>query len=107
MGEPGRSADGTAGSGVDCVVRFNPNRTRVGDGSEPWMARPADVGLFHALRHAADASEGTVRPGETMIDGRVVRTQQARAVGVGPFAGEPETENAYRSERGLPFRTRY
>jgi uncharacterized Zn-binding protein involved in type VI secretion len=102
-----RNADGSNGDGTDSVIEYNPNRTDIGDGSEDWMTRPADVGLFHELRHAADAGEGAMDRGESDIDGRTTRNREAQATGIGDYAGDPGTENAYRAERGEPPRTYY
>lgn len=101
------SVGGPNGAGTDSVVDFNPNKTQIGDGSEAWMNRPTDVGLYHELRHSADASEGAMDPGNSVIDGRQTKNREAQDVGIGPYAGDPNTENAYRAERGEPQRTRY
>ena len=102
-----RNADGSNGDGTDSVVEYNPDRTQVGDGSQDWMTRPADVGLFHELHHAADASEGAMDRGNVDIDGNDTRRREAQVVGIGPYAGNDHTENDYRSERGEPARTEY
>ena len=101
------SVGGPNGAGTDSVVDFNPNRTQIGDGSEAWMNRPTDVGLYHELRHSADASEGAMDPGNSVIDGRQTKNREAQDVGIGPYAGDPNSENGYRAERGEPQRTRY
>jgi uncharacterized Zn-binding protein involved in type VI secretion len=101
------SVGGTNGAGSDSVVDYNPNRTQIGDGSEPWMNRPADVGLEHELNHSADAAEGAMDPGTSVIDGRVTKNREAQAVGLGPYSSNPGSENAYRAERGQPLRPRY
>jgi hypothetical protein len=95
------------GAGTDSVVEYNPGRTSIGDGSEPWMTRPADVGLYHELVHGADAGDAAMDEGETMIDGRNTRRREAQAVGIGPYAGRSGSENDYRSQRGEPPRTYY
>ncbi len=102
-----RNHDGTAGDGTNATVEYNPDRTSIGDGSQDWMTRPADVGLFHELHHAADAGEGAMDRGNTDIDGNDTRNREAQAVGIGPYAGNDHTENDYRSQRGEPARTEY
>lgn len=102
-----QSSGGAKGAGSDSIVDYNPNRTQIGDGSEPWMKRPPDVGLEHELKHSADAADGKMIPGSTVIDGRATKNNEAQAVGLGSSASDPGTENAYRAERGLPPRTYY
>lgn len=84
-----RRGDGTPGAGSDSTVRYNPNRTRVGDGSEPWMTRPPCIGLSHELVHAYHSANGTndfTPAGEDM------------AVGVPPYDTNDVTENKIRHE---------
>jgi uncharacterized Zn-binding protein involved in type VI secretion len=101
------SVGGPNGAGTDSYVDFNPTATRIGNGSQPWMTRPTDVGLFHELHHAADAGEGSMDPGTSTINGRTTNNREAQAVGLGPYASDANTENSYRSERGQPRRTYY
>lgn len=98
---------GPNNTGTNSTVSFNPNRTILGNNSQPWMNRPTDVGLFHELRHASDAAQGAMDPGTSVINGRVTRNREAQAVGLGPYAGDANTENTYRQERGEPQRTQY
>lgn len=103
-------AGGKRGAGTDSRIRHDPDCTEIGDGTEPWMSRPADVGLAHALARAAAAANGAVDPGSATQDGRVTRNRDAQAIGLGSYASGPAlegTENAYRAERGLPPRTRF
>jgi type VI secretion system secreted protein VgrG len=84
-----RRPDGTPGDGCGSTVRFNPDRTVVGDGSEDWHRRPPGVGLAHELIHANHSAHGTndfTPAGEDM------------AVGVAPYDTDPFTENRIRSE---------
>jgi len=84
-----RRADGSPGAGSDSIVNYNPNRTQIGDASEPWMTRPACVGLSHELVHAYHSANGTndfTSAGEDM------------AVGVPPHDTLPVTENKMRDE---------
>ena len=98
---------GPNGAGTDSVVDYNPNQTQIGNGTQPWMTRPADVGLYHELHHSADASEGAMDPGSSVINGRNTRNREAQAVGLGPYASDTSSENGYRAERGEPPRTYY
>lgn len=102
-----RKPDGSPGRGTDVTIAYNPQQQQVGDGSEQWQHRPPEVGLLLSLRHAADAAEGVMEPGEIDIDGRRLQKRDAAAIGLGPYAGAPGTENAYRTEKGLPPRSRY
>ncbi len=119
--EPGNEllrSDGTASPGSGSRVHVNPNRDlRDDDGME---AR-SDVALYHELVHAYDISRGTrdtrtVDPDAAAHQERELLTSgfhvggfidaatgthrdEYRAVGLGPYAHEPLTENAYRAER--------
>ena len=97
------NADGTPGSGSDTTVSYNPDRTQIGDGSEPWMNRPPEVGLGHELVHADDAAKGQQVPGDT--DG--TRNRERQAVGLPPYENKDPSENGIRRDMGLPPRPRY
>ncbi len=82
-------SDGKPGEGSDTTVKFNPDKTQIGDGSEAWMKRPPGVGLAHEMVHAYHNANGTndfTAKGEDM------------AVGVAPYDKEPVTENKIREE---------
>ena len=105
-GEEGRfvQPDGTPGAGVLGIeVRFNPDLTQIGDGTEAWMTRPPWVGLAHELVHADDAARGI------MVDGLIngVKARELQAVGLPPFEGRPFNENRMRDESGEDLRPRY
>ena len=97
------NADGTPGAGTDSTVSYNPDRTQIGDGSEPWMNRPPEVGLGHELVHADDAANGRMDTGAT--DGTNNRERQA--VGLPPYENKNPSENGMRRDLGLPERPRY
>ncbi len=103
-----RSVGAPASSGSGGTIRFNPNRTQIGDGLDPWETRPPMVGLHHELFHAYQAQRGTLTTG-TVGTGTFAGTRHTdmEAVGLGPHAGDPMTENALRSELGEPIRPRY
>jgi type VI secretion system secreted protein VgrG len=96
-------ADGTPGAGTDSTVNYNPNRTQIGDGSEPWMTRPASVGLGHELVHAERAANGTQPPGST----GGTANRELQAVGLPPYDGSDINENSLRNDMGEPERTYY
>lgn len=95
--------DGTPGPGSSSTVFYNPNRTQIGDGSEPWMTRPPAVGLGHEMVHASDASKGTQVNGET----GGTRNRELQAVGLPPYQDKTPSENSLRKDMGLPPRPRY
>ena len=98
---------GEKGGGSDSTVLYNPGASQSGNGSEAWMKRPPDVGLFHEIKHGADAAGGKQERGSTMIDGRITDKREAQAVGLGDWSKDPDTENAYRKERGQAPRPKY
>jgi len=95
--------DGTPGAGSASTVYYNPNRTQIGDGSEPWMTRPPAVGLGHEMVHADDASKGQQVRGET----GGTRNRELQAVGLPPYARKEPSENSLRRDLGLPPRPTY
>ncbi len=94
---------GTPGAGSNSTVSYNPDTTQIGDGSEPWMNRPPEVGLGHELVHADDAAKGQQVNGET--DG--TRNRELQAVGLPPYETKDPSENGMRRDMGLPERPRY
>ena len=54
--------DGTAGSGHDAKVKYNPTSNRR-PGREAYKQRPPIVALYHELLHAEDVVHGRVRGG--------------------------------------------
>ena len=95
--------DGSNGPGSGAKVSYNPNTTQIGDGSEPWMTRPPEVGLGHELVHADDAGRGQQVRGDA--GGTPIREKQA--VGLPPFENKDPSENKLRADMGLPPRPRY
>ena len=89
---------------------------------QPWAVIRSDVALYHELVHILDFHDGTNNPDLIDEDGESVRALEYRAVGLGDFADEPISENAYRAARreigdaglgaasgdvGMPHRPRY
>ena len=105
MADANRRPDGTPGPGTDATVSFNPNRTVVPPGDEPWMTRDPAIGLGHELIHASHYTTGTREPGTsdyTGLDGNTYNTknEEQRTVGLGPYQNEPISENTLRREFG-------
>jgi type VI secretion system secreted protein VgrG len=95
--------DGTAGPGSDATVWFNPDRTTVGSGTEPWQTRDPAIGLGHELIHAShytSGTRGTTTSTYTDADGvsRTAKDEEQRTAGVGPHRNDPMTENQLRKE---------
>jgi RHS repeat-associated protein len=79
------------------TVSFNPNLIIIGNGKEPWMIRPPEVGLAHELIHAYHDITGTL--GSTRSD------EENTTVGVSGIS--LYTENDIRNDYDLPRRQRY
>lgn len=105
-----RQADGSRGSGTDSIVRYNPGvdtkPTNADVAQDPWLPFRSDVLAMHELRHSLDQTQGTfdstiVQASDGVAfdaDGRLRRGEHA-AAGLGNYAADPLTENAYRAER--------
>ena len=122
---PWGSPNLTDGTGMDATVSFDPNRTVLSDGSQPWHNRPTAVGLGHEMTHASHIVNGDI-PGDPFAgpgvpnDGTSTLTmnralEERRTVGLGAsqrfglpdFSGEPFSENAIRRDLGEPLRPAY
>lgn len=93
------------------TIKYNPERTVIGDGSEPYMTRPPEIGLGHELCHASHDLNGGLTKG---ADGSVSRqNEERRTVGLPAghgspdYSKEPFSENSLRKEMGEPQRPRY
>ncbi|MEM3019356.1 MAG: M91 family zinc metallopeptidase [Candidatus Bathyarchaeia archaeon] len=94
--------------GSSGVVGYNPERTLLGDGAEPWETRPPEVGLQHELYHSYQGQRGSLTRGSVSSgEFQGTRNTDMEAVGLGPFSGNPMTENALRSDMHEPPRERY
>ncbi|MER3416571.1 MAG: hypothetical protein C4297_10215 [Gemmataceae bacterium] len=106
--------DGTPGKGSNATVDFNPAKTHIGDGSEPWMKRPTAVGLAHELIHAAHDMNGTTEY-DYSDPNKSPQNYELQAVGLKgtkdgnpvDYSGNDFTENKIRSDLGEPERPRY
>ncbi len=106
-----RNADGTRGAGTDVTIRYNPGvNVLEGAGfSDPWLPFRSDVLLAHEMRHAMHETQGTMD--SSMVDATTgdgvaddagrFRRWEHQAVGIGLYANDPMSENAYRAERAL------
>lgn len=103
-----------ADAGFDLAGASNPkvgSDARVGYSPDTFAGGiRADVALFHELRHAHDATTGTMAQGmvpkysqpkgaDSIIDEGEVMLREHQAVGLGRYHGTGMTENAYRKER--------
>lgn len=98
------------GNGGSCaVVRWNPSHTI------PFtnVQRPSYISLGHELVHAHHFVHGTCKRPVTdvvMLEKGVdsgLAEEEARTVGLGPYADEALCENTIRHEWGQPKRTEY
>ncbi|MCB9564960.1 MAG: hypothetical protein H6708_31635 [Kofleriaceae bacterium] len=105
------------GVGTDSRVRFNPGDTPIApnnyDGAQDeWLPWRSDVLLYHELVHSRDQTRGTFDaspvaagdggdPFDLGLDsrGNPLRRGEHRAAGLGMYADEPISENAYRTAR--------
>lgn len=91
------------GAGVATRIYFDPHKEVVNG-----MARPPHCGLFHELTHAYYNALGRQLGREDSLDeGNGGRLFELMAVGLGPFATRPFSENAFRTALGVPLRLSY
>lgn len=91
------------GTGVVTRVSFDPHKEIVNG-----RFRPPHVGLFHELMHAYYNALGRQLGREDSLnEGNGGRLFELMAVGMGPFAARPFSENAFRTALGVPLRTSY
>ena len=96
---------GAPGPGSDSVVNWNPNR--VSTGPLPWQTRDPAIGLGHELIHADTDAHGTSdgqNSNYTGADGLIHNAPgyEQQAVGLGPYSGNPYTENNLRRDFNRP-----
>jgi hypothetical protein len=94
----------TPGDGTDATIRFNPGITTA-------PTTRSDISLAHEMAHAIQITQGLADPGTVngelgpkggggRLEGdRGVKRQEHQATGIGIYADDPLTENAYRRER--------
>jgi hypothetical protein len=109
----------TAGEGTDSRVRINPG-TEIAPGDadldqDRWLPWRSDVLLYHELVHSMEHTSGTMERGNVGADAGGVRNvegddesdpwdarqnrREHRAAGIGNYADEAISENAYRAAR--------
>jgi hypothetical protein len=101
-------------TGTDMSVKYAPGQQvnlPPGSKNEWGPTVRSDVSLFHELTHALHGVNGTTQPGgltekealDALQRGDMPTNPNLReeyaTIGIGPFAGAPGTENAYRDER--------
>jgi hypothetical protein len=108
-GDRFQKADGTPGKGTSANITIYPKAGTLYGGTEPWHTYPPDVALFHEMTHANQAMHGTTVDGTGTNPGGhgTANLRELQTSGLGPYAKDPITENAYRGARGLPLRTYY
>jgi len=87
-------ANSPAGAGCNSIVQLNP-RIDHADPQDLNAARPPAIGLAHELVHALHNALGD-QPGDQFGHFTTTLTELL-AVGLGPFAGVPISENAVRA----------
>lgn len=93
---------GAPGAGSDGTVDWNPDRSKIN--GERWQTRDPAIGLGHELVHGYDAVHG-IMDGRSSVpytdangNPRSAPGRELQAAGLGPYAGDPVTENQMRSE---------
>lgn len=107
--EPAEDFDGQAGSGWSedaLLVRWNPEPMPVsGEDFDQLDGIPAFIILGHELIHAMHSLTGMVTRTKNWSHDKAI--EEARTIGLGPWEGEPLTENGLRDEWGLLQRTTF
>lgn len=121
VGVSQRNADGSRGSGSDVVIRANPGVLLDFDGDgTPDTTTTSDIILMHELAHARHQTQGTLASGTIQQDGVIpagdpdigTNSWEHQAAGLGHWANDRYTENAYRRDRQslgetIPLRPSY
>lgn len=102
--------DGTAGSGTDSVIAYDPDTQTIGP--EAWGTRPPAIGLAHEMVHGDQAMHGTMTQGTTNNDSKPdptdptkiaqEKTREVEAAGIPPNDNRDFNENKIRSEWDPP-----
>lgn len=115
----GRDASGDAGAGLDARINFNPGAGNIELRPGIEELRP-DVAMFHEMMHAYTDTQGITDLGNVQVGdapssgaaqtaaqqagvdfdaGQGVARAEHQAAGLGVFANERLSENAYRADR--------
>jgi hypothetical protein len=95
--------DGTPSSGTSATIGINPTLTTFavkGEKELPWMTERVQFGLYHELVHAWHIQHGTLARG----DHNGIPNAEWQAVGLGPYASSPISENKIREQMGKDLR---
>jgi hypothetical protein len=95
--------DGTPGPGAAPRIAMNPTLTSFalpGEQEQPWMTERVRYGLYHELVHAWHGTRGTIAPGQHKGQWNA----EWQAIGLGPWANDPVSENAIRRQMGKELR---
>lgn len=121
VGVSQRNANGTRGSGSDVVIRANPGVLLDFDGDgNPDTTTTSDIILMHEMAHARHQTQGTLASGTIQQDSVIpagdpdigTMNWEHQAAGLGHWANDRYTENAYRRDRqslgdNIPLRPSY
>lgn len=121
VGVSQRNADGTRGSASDVVIRANPGVLLDFDGDgNPDTTTTSDIILMHEMAHARHQTQGTLASGQIQQDAVIpagdpdigTNNWEHQAAGLGHWANDRFTENAYRRDRQslgdtIPLRPSY
>ena len=105
-----RNADGSHSGGIDSRVRYNPGQGTIAPADadltkDKWLPWRSDTLLYHELVHSMDQTHGTMNRDRAGHDGDGVpyddgvKLSEHRAAGLGMYANEAISENAYRDAR--------
>jgi hypothetical protein len=92
--------------GEPAAVSLNPSQTKFehrGTSPPAWATGREKHGLYHELVHAWHITNGTQATGVH----KDTRNSEWQATGLGPWAGEPISENAIRRQMGKAERPEY
>jgi NleD-like pathogen effector protein (putative zinc metallopeptidase) len=95
--------DGKPSKGSGATIGYNARLTSFvgpGETEQPWMTERTKYGFYHELVHAWHGVQGTVARG----DHKKQAMAEFQAVGLGPFATGPISENTIRQQMGKPPR---
>lgn len=111
------SRRGRPGPSTDVTVLAAPNLTEWDtemclQGKQPWMENRPKFAFYHELVHAYHFNRG-----DNALDGHshaqcvtyeaAIPKKEFQAVGLGPYAADPVSENAIRVQMGVPLRPTY
>jgi len=103
---PADRAKWSDGTGVNSIVNYVPgaNVTVPGYGKDKFNPFRSDVALYHEMVHAMHITDGTMASSKVSSGPKIdqdagIQNFEHQAAGLGDYAADPITENAYRRER--------